>query len=156
MDSSSSFDWNKIDQAVNHTRTRYEFSSSQHLFRKVAFDRYKPVHSQSPQLWELRTAEDGKEYLFALYDQGEDLTTISAKDWTATPNHDGSSITLAFKQEPIHRFASKDCGFDPADAVEFADFIETKTADPEWVNHLLNKAISDERRQSVEQLIRGA
>lgn len=150
------FDWQKVDEAVNTKRTQYDFETHQHLFKKVAFDRYKSVTGGS-QFWELRKGEDGKEYLFALYGEGEDLVTQSTqtKTWEAVADNDGENITLAYKKTPVFRFTSAQYNFEPQDAPEFASFIEEKAQNQDWVNDLISKAMTEERRAAVLKLIQG-
>jgi hypothetical protein len=149
------FDWEKVEQAVVLEKTRYAFDTHGHLFRKIAFDRFKPIHGLKSQLWELRKGEDGKDYLFALYNEGEDLVSQSNKDqpWEAVSDSTGQNITLAYKKVPVYCFASAQYGFEAADAQDFANFIEEKAQDKEWVNELLSKAMTDERAAAVSKLI---
>lgn len=150
------FDWNSLNEVVETKKTKYKFSDYQHYFKKIAVDRYKSLNG-SDQLWELRTADDGEQYLFALYNEPEDIVTgsNSPKEFQATADKEGESVTLAYKKTPIFRFAKQLYQFpDGADA--FADFIETKAQDKEWVEGLMNQAMSKERREAVLKLIQGA
>jgi hypothetical protein len=148
----SSFNWSVVDKAVNKKRVVYEFDEVKHLFKKVAFDVYKPV-TGSDQLWELRDGDDGKKYLFALYEEGQDIVAeASAKEWYATPDSQGLNITLSYKQIPVARFASAECGFTPEEAGEFAAFIEKKATNKDFVREML-KHLPEAKRIALIRLM---
>lgn len=148
----SSFNWSVVDKAVNKKRIVYEYEDVKHLFKKVAFDVYKPV-TGSEQLWELRDGPDGKQYLFALYEEGEDIVAqASMKQWYAVPDAQGLNITLSFKQIPIARFASNECGFKPEEANAFAAFIEAKAMNQDFVKEML-KHLPEAKRNALISLM---
>lgn len=149
------FNWTSVEQSIPSKRTQYDYEQYKQYFRKVAFDRFKS-NSESEQLWELRQGEDGKMYLYALYGEPEDVVTAAQKEWEASPDSEGKNITLSYKQVPIYRFASQQYQFSPEQAGEFANFIEAKSKNAAWVNELLSKAMSEERKAAVLKLIGGA
>lgn len=148
----SSFNWSVVDKAVNKSRTVYAYEDVKHLFKKVAFDVYKPV-TGSEQLWELRDDPDGKQYLFALYEDSEDIVAqASAKEWYALADAQGKNITLSYKQIPIARFASDVCGFQPEEAASFAEFIEKKAMNQDFVSEML-KHLPEAKRTALVSLM---
>lgn len=156
----SNFDWKSVYEAVNTKKVVYDYDQYGHLFQKVALDMYKPKNAVTSQLWELRDGEDGKQYLFAVYEDPEDIIAQSSdeqKKWEAKADSKGENVTLSYKKVPVYRFASSVYKFDSNNAVEFASFIEKKACDKSFVDSLLQKApgISDERRVAVKQLIEG-
>lgn len=150
----SSINWESLEQVLPSKRSCYDFEKYQGYFRKVAFDCYK-ANTGSEQLWELRKGDDGKMYLYALYDQPEDVVSYAAqeKTWEANADHKGENVTLAFKGSPVYTFASSNYGFSPERAAEFAEFVMMKTAQKEWIDNLLNMAMSEERRSHVEKIL---
>jgi len=153
---SGDFDWNSLEEVVNTKRTNYKFSEYKQYFKKIAVDRYKSVNG-SDQLWELRTGDNGDQYLFALYNEPEDIVTGSenTKDFKAISDNSGENVTLAYRKTPIFRFAKETYKFpDGADA--FASYVENKAQDKEWIDALMTKAMTSERRETVLKLIRGA
>lgn len=148
----SSINWSVVDKAVNTKRIVYEFDEVKHLFKKVAFDVYKPV-TGSEQLWELRDGPDGKQYLFALYEEGEDIVAqASMKQWYAMPDSQGLNITLSYKQIPVARFASTECGFTPEEASDFASFIEKRAMSKDFVSEML-KHLPEAKRTALIRLM---
>lgn len=147
-------DWNVVDKAVNPSKTSYLYADVGHLFRKVAFDVYKPLNG-SNRLWELREGDDGQKYLFALYDEPEDITVQSGKEarasWSATPDKDGKNITLSFKNVPIVRFASARYKFAPEEAENFAGFLEAKAQDKQFLEKLY-KILPDNKKKVLAEL----
>lgn len=154
--SENAFDWELVDRTVNKARTQYEFETHKHLFEKVAFDRFKPVNSNSPQLWELRPGDDGKQYLFALYDEAEDLISTSGqeKEWEAKADSDCKNVTVSYRKTPVYRVSIADFGYEHGEAKKFASFIEKKAQSKEFVDQLLN-SMSEKRRSAVQKLIQG-
>jgi hypothetical protein len=130
-------DWEGLDKAVNKERTSYEYEQVKHLFRKCAFDAYKPLNG-SEQLWELRDGEDGKKYLVALYEEAEDIVaTASTKFWKATPDSRGN-VTLAYKDFPIMLFTAANAGYEVSEAAQFAEYLEKKASIKEFERDLVS------------------
>ena len=155
--SDHTFDWSLVDKAVNKKRTAYEYEENKHLFKKVAFDRFKSIDGTN-QLWELRASDDGKQYLFALYGEAEDLISESSKEnnWKAVVDSDAENITLSFKKVPVHKISLASYGYDANGAADFASFISKKANKDEqgFVNKLLS-SMSEKRREAVSKLIKG-
>jgi hypothetical protein len=153
------FDWGKLDSVVNPKPVnRLDYNTHKHLFKKVAFDAYKPLEGSADQLWELREENDGT-YLYALYDgDSNDLVAKSNdedSEWKATADLTGKNVTLSYKKIPVYRFASDKYSFPPERATEFAKFVESKAKDQNWVQELANNEMSTERRAAVLKLIQG-
>lgn len=155
--SDNGFDWSLVDKAVNKKRTAYEYETHKHLFKKVAFDRFKSLDGTN-QLWELRAAEDGKQYLFALYGEAEDLVAESSKEgnWEAIVDSDVESVTLSYQKVPVHKISLASYGYDAEGASDFASFIAKKANKNEesFVNQLL-ESMTEKRREAVSKLIKG-
>lgn len=148
------FKWDILDKAVNKSRNVYAYEDAKHLFEKVAFDTYKPINGNSAQLWELREGDDGQKFLFALYEEPEDIVSVSKKEWTATPDSASSNVTVAYKKVPVYRIDIENRNFSQKEASNFASFIEKKAQSQEFVTNMLN-SMSDSRRKVVEKLIQG-
>lgn len=148
------YDWKLLEAKLNPRKDKVEFEPVKHLFRKVAFDVYKPV-SGSEKLWELRQEDDGKEYLVALY-ESKDLTVESQEEqstqWTATADHEGKNVTLAYRDFPITRIAIAQHGVSPDRAGEFARFLEKRAADTQFITGLL-ASLPEAKRKSVMKLL---
>ena len=149
------FNWTSVEQSVPSKRSCYDYEQYQKYFRKVAFDCYKSAAGNSDQLWELRTADDGRQYLYALYGEPEDVVAASVTTWEATADQDGSQVTLSYKNIPVYKFAAKDYRFTPELSQEFAKFLTEKARDPKWIDTLLSKAMTEERKAAVLKLVKG-
>lgn len=148
-------DWQVLERSTT-PQTKYAFDEVKHLFRKVAFDVYKPLNG-SDKLWELRDDPEGK-FLYALYDEAEDLNVQSEKGpigWEATADRDGLNVTLSFKNVPLVRFASERYNFASDEAELFAEFLKSKTSDKKFVNKLMN-ILPENKRQVLAGLNKGA
>ena len=146
-------DWSLLDERMNPKKDKVEFNSVKHLVRKVAFDVYK-AKSGSDTLWELRQADDGTQYLVALYDDPNDIVVESQEDseWTAVADNEGKNVTLSYKSFPIKRFAIAEYGVEPERAEEFARFVEKKTKSPVFVYGLLC-AMNEHKKAAVMGLL---
>lgn len=147
-------DWSTLDTAVNPHRNCFRYEDVSHLFKKVAFDVYKPL-SGSDQLWELRQAEDGKQYLYALYEDPEDITVESEQEegpWRATSDHSGENVTLSYKNIPIARYAGVKEGFKPNEAGLFAEFLESKAQEKDFLEGLIRK-LPDAKKEVLAGLL---
>lgn len=159
----SDFDWQGLAEQISPARKNpvYAFNEVQDQFRKVAFDVYKRVGDPT-NLWELRDGPDGKKYLFALYED-RDMVAESGSDsaqvkkasvWVAVPDSSRRNVTLSCRGTPICRFAGSEYGFDTSDAVAFADFIQKKAEDSDFVNKLVEQ-MPDSKRAFVKTVISG-
>lgn len=150
-----SYDWSFLDDKINKkASSKLMYDEVKHLFRKVAFDVYKPLNG-SDKLWELRDDEDGTQYLVALYDDdGEDIVINSEDqhDWTAVADHEGNNVTLSFRKFPITRIAMADHNVDSSKADEFARFLEKKAQDESFVSQLLS-SLPRQKRLAVQKLL---
>lgn len=150
-------DWTALGATTNPRTDRLAFDEVKHMFKKVAWDAYKPL-SGSDILWELREEDDGK-FLYAIYgDENSLVTTASvSSNWTAISDHDGKNITLSYSNVPIKRFSSVEYGFQPSEVEEFASFLKAKAEQKDFVSELL-KTLPESKQVAVARLInqRGA
>jgi hypothetical protein len=145
---STDFDWAHLINVIEPKRDTQclAWEDVRSNFRKIAWDVYKPLDG-SEQLWELRDGDDGRKYLYAMYQSApekpaesniiEEIRTTASADWTATCDRDRKNITLSFKGFPLKRFASTEFKFEPDEAEQFAAFLQAKTAQPEFVRQVL-------------------
>lgn len=145
--------WDALDNAITTKRAKYAFDDVKHLFKKIAFDVYKPLNG-STKLWELRE-EDGGKFLYALYEEPEEITVQAEKtaSWNAVSDKGGDNITLSYKDVPIMRFASDRYKFKPEEADLFAEFVKSKTSDKKFLDRLMKILPENKRRVLAE--IRG-
>ena len=144
-------DWDVLNNEVSPQKDRLRFAEVQHLFKKVAWDAYKPL-SGSETLWELRE-ENGEKYLYAIYGDADELvSTASMSKWSAICDKEGRNITLSYNNTPIKRFSAAEYSFTPAESEEFATFLQNKTADSNFVSELL-ATLPDSKRVAVAALL---
>ena len=94
---------------------KFALETVKNHLHKVAFDVFQLDNDPYDGLWKLESSvEDGKDYLVRL-----DNEEVYKTSWSATSNEDCTSITLAYKNIPIHRFASNDFGFSKDDICLF-------------------------------------
>lgn len=78
--------------------------------------------SDDHSVWELSTDDSGMQYIV----RTDAFDTPTQSDWTAAANRTGDSVTLAYKQYPIRRFAKAEFDYDDAD--DFAQFLISKAS----------------------------
>lgn len=145
------FDWARLAEMVEPKRDsqRLSWEESKHLFKKVAWDVYKPVDGTEA-LWEMRVEDDGSKYLVAMYNtatvtasapDGEDakdsVIVTASSDWNAICDRARKNVTLSFKGFPIKRFASSEYRFSQDEADQFAKFIQSRASDSEFTREIL-------------------
>lgn len=148
-------DWTALGLDGNQRQDRLAFNENKHLFRKVAWDAYKPL-SGSDILWELRE-EDGNKFLYAIYENGPELvTTASAPTtsplWDAISDHEGKNVTLSFMQVPIKRFSAAEYSFAPSEADEFGQFLKAKASEETFISNLL-ETLPEAKKLAVAKLL---
>lgn len=79
-------------------------------------------NSDDHSVWQLEKGDDGKDYII----RTDSFDKANASDWTASANRVGDSVTLAYKNYPIRRFAKAE--FEYSDANEFAKFLVQKAS----------------------------
>jgi hypothetical protein len=149
-------DWAELADATETKKTKYRFADVQNLFKKVAFDVYKPLVGNTETLWELRE-EDGQKFLYSVYDEATDLKALSSNtpDWQAASDSDGKNVTLSFRKLPLVRFASTEHGFSQDEAEGFAQFLQTKAQDKEFVSALV-KQLPGPKQAALAALLNGS
>lgn len=148
-------DWMLLSEQTETKRAKYRFDDVRGQVRKIAFDVFKATNGDS--LWQLQEDDDGQKFLYAIYGEPAELTATSAdiNGWKATPDRDGKNVSLAFKNLPLIRFASAEHGFDPAEATEFAQFLETKVQDPEFVAKM-SASLPENKRALLQAELTGS
>ena len=141
-------DWNKLAGDVTPSNSRIPYVGNERHFTKIAFDVFQCNSTPVQSLWILETAEDGKQYLVAKYEESEQLEAKSS-DWTAVLDSTGKNITLAYKSQPLQKFASSDYGFTVEDAYIFQrTLIEKLSTDKAFVEKLL-KSLPQEKQEKL-------
>lgn len=150
MNRDNNLDWNELDAKLNPAAQpeMYSYADHGHLFTKKAFDVYEKDGEGT--LWELREADDGSKYLFALY--GDEENVKKASVWVAHADKAGTNVTLCYRGAPIYRFASDKFGFKTVEAQKFASYIVGKVQSPEFIASLLAD-MPEARRSYVSKLI---
>ena len=150
-------DWTALGHDGNPRQDRLAFNENKHLFRKVAWDAYKPL-SGSDILWELRE-EDGNKFLYAVYESGPELVATASVQasstssvWDAISDHEGKNITLSFMNVPIKRFSASEYNFAPAEAAEFGLFLKAKASEETFISELL-ETLPEAKKLAVAKLL---
>lgn len=139
-------DWTKLAGSVVPDNTKIPYEPNKHLFKKVAFDVFQMNTSPVESLWQLESAEDGTQYLVALYDEAESDGIEAKSEWKALADKEAKNVTLTYKNYPIQRFASEDYGFEQEDVHLFQrSLVEMLNSDQNAVSKML-------RSQSKERI----
>ncbi|KKN17594.1 hypothetical protein LCGC14_0964270 [marine sediment metagenome] len=153
MEISETLDWTKLAKDVVPDADKIPYESNKHLFTKIAFDVFQLNNVPVESYWILEDGEDGNQYLVAQY--GEELTQESLESkshWLALADRDKKNVTLAYKNEPIQRFASSEYGFSEKDIHVFQrTLIEKLSYDKTFVDKLLRSQPEEKRKMLLEQ-----
>jgi hypothetical protein len=147
-----------IDYSVlTHSLTNkvYKLADVKDRLVKVAFDIVRFKDGPIDELWEVSQADDG-DYIVARYelDAPEPTKTASVKtassNWAA--NFSNDNIHIAYKGQPIAKFAATELGLASAELPSACSFLPAKLAsDEEFVKALL-KALPQEKRDRLLSL----
>jgi len=145
-------DWTKLAKDVVPDTDKILYEPNKHLFTKIAFDVFQLNNVPVKSYWTLEDGEDGKQYLVAQY--GEEITQEnleSKSHWLALVDREKKNVTLAYKNEPIQRFASSEYGFSEKDIHIFQrTLIEKLSSDKIFVDKLL-KSQPEEKRKMLQK-----
>ena len=147
-------DFEQLSKDINPNKKRLSYNENKQFFTKVAFDVFQLNNSPVESYWVLETAEDGKEYLVAKYeDDDANNPNIEARgSWNALSDKENKNVTLFYKGVPIRRFASSDFGFDASDIHIFQNTLTNKLAsDITLVSKLMNALPKEKRQALIEQ-----
>lgn len=138
----------KVRTPITAADVRFEFQPNKDSFTRIAFDLFesKEKEEESADLWRLQADADGKEWLVRQV-ASEERTVQAASKWSALIDESGTSITLAFEEEPLLRFAAKDFGFVPKTAKRFKDFLLEKVSDPAFLQKIAQETKSHQRQK---------
>ena len=144
-------DFVKLSGVVNKDAGKIPYEQNKHLFTKIAFDVFQMTGSPINSLWKLEDDEDGKQYLVALYEEGDVEPKKVKSSWMALSDKAGKNITLFYKDMPIQRFASADYGFEQADAHLFQQtLLEKLSSDKDFLKKFLDNQPEERRNQILK------
>ena len=133
-----------IDQVLlelskpHHKKEKIELSNNIKI-RKVAYDLYRIVDAPfNPYdtLWEL-SEENGKKFLIRASEPVIENEKIG--DWSAESAYNKKSVTLIYKDVPIHRFSSEEYSFSPETIGLFKSAILDSVNSGDIVKDILNE-----------------
>lgn len=132
-----------LDMSVNHIEKKvYKLSEVKDRLVKVAFDVVRFKDSDTDDLWQIQSADDG-EYIVAKYDMEETPQEKVASAWSVLVAN--GSVNIFYKGYPITKFASKD-----ADAIK--SVLPNKLAtDKMFVKAMLNSMQESDKARVVKQ-----
>lgn len=133
-------DYKKLSNSISFVEEdTYKYADVKHRLEKVAFDIFKFKDSNSDELWQVQSADDG-EYIVCKYETDEP-EAIEVKA-SAKPVWDvlvgSGDINIFYKGQPIAKMACKDLGLGDSDLKTIKHFLPNKLAtDKNFVKALL-------------------
>jgi hypothetical protein len=126
------------------SKRKLKFDSVKQDFTKVAFDIYRKNDGAADELWQIQNADDGSEYIVALYDEDERVITASVKSpWTVAVKN--SDLHIFYKGAHLCKVASADLGFAESDVALAKQYLPSKLA--------ANKNLVKSLLKSVDQVV---
>jgi hypothetical protein len=121
----SGIDYNKLDKTLN-TPKMIKVADVQDKLEKVGFGvvRFKD-DANKLNLWQVNKAEDGTEYIEALYEDKEEVVKNS---WTIEIDSFKKSATIFYKETPIKNVVFAELGFDSSEADDFKKYLPERLA----------------------------
>lgn len=115
----SQIDFSEISNTCE-APTKLPFERYKDKFRKIAFDVYAPINDPTDNLWTLQNTDDGDFLIRTHWDhENAHLKESQEIGWNATPNKEGSAVTLYYKDLPLINLTAAEYGFDKSDTRGF-------------------------------------
>jgi hypothetical protein len=146
-----SVDVDVLDQRMSKAKY-YLLDDVKDRVKKVAFDVVRFVDSENiDDLWQVQQADDGKQYIVAMYGDG-DGPAKSSSDWSVLSDGGGDNVSVFYKNEPVTRVSMSSVGIPTNDAKLVCGFLTKKLAsDDSFVADLLNDVPEERRKDLVEK-----
>ncbi len=130
-------DFSSVSETICSNQKKVLYETNKHNFTKIAFDVFQLNTSPIESYWILEKGEDGKEYLFAQYEENEPTLNVIS-EWEVLSDKKNANITLNYQGIPIARFAAKDYGFEESNIGLFKKaLVEKLSTDQTFVKKLL-------------------
>ena len=145
----SGIDYKELDNNLNKPKM-IKVASVQDNLEKEGFGlvRFKD-DANKLNLWQINKAEDGTEYIVALY---EDVADVVKNSWTIEVDSFQKSATIFYKQTPIKNVIFTDIGLDPKEAVDFKKYLPEKLgANKELVKSMVNSLEENYKTQLLNK-----
>lgn len=141
------FDYKELDFRL--TKKAYRLSDVADKVEKVAFDVVKFKDGDFSHLWQVNKADDGNEYIVALYNDDEQIEkTASLKNnWTILK--DKENIHIVYKNEPIAKFAASYLGIKESDLDLVEEYLPNKLATNKSLVEKLLKSVGKFKKEEL-------
>jgi hypothetical protein len=127
---------------------RVKLSDVQNKIEKVAFGFVRFIdNDDGANLWKVQKAEDGQEYIVAVYEE-ELQKTASANPWSVEISD--NNIHIFYKKEHLNKYASKYLGIPDEQMFLVRSYLPKKLADNK---SLVQKMLKDLDPKSAEYLL---
>ena len=132
----SCVDYNELEKTLSQSKM-IKFANVQDRLEKVGFGLFRFVDDTNKlNLWQVNKAEDGTEYIVALYDEKAEVVKNS---WSIEVDRFQKSATIFYKETPIKNVVFSEIGLNSSDANDFKKYLPERLASSQdLVNSMVN------------------
>jgi hypothetical protein len=132
----SCVDYNELEKTLSQSKM-IKFANVQDRLEKVGFGLFRFVDDTNKlNLWQVNKAEDGTEYIVALYDEKSEVVKNS---WSIEVDRFQKSATIFYKETPIKNVVFSEIGLNSSDANDFKKYLPERLASSQdLVNSMVN------------------
>lgn len=132
----SCVDYNELEKTLSQSKM-IKFANVQDRLEKVGFGIFRFVDDANKlNLWQVNKAEDGIEYIVALYDEKDEVIKSS---WSIEVDRFQKSATIFYKETPIKNVVFSEIGLNSSDANDFKKYLPERLASSQdLVNSMVN------------------
>lgn len=141
-------DYKELDFRL--TKKAYKLSDVADKVEKVAFDVVKFKDGDFSHLWQVNKADDGNEYIVALYNEEEQIEkTASVRNTNWSVLKDRENIHIVYKNEPIAKFAASYLGIKESDLDLVEEYLPNKLATNKSLVEKLLKSVGKIKKEEL-------
>lgn len=104
------FDYAGLEKAIVPDPNRLPLEGNKHRLMRVAFDLFRLKGDSAEDLWQIQADDDGNEFLVRTYSlpEEEPKQVAAASDWRVAADVKNASLTVFYRNNPIHKLAASD------------------------------------------------
>lgn len=138
-----------LDNVTNTVlKKSFKLSEVKDKIQKIGFDIVRFKDGNPEELWQIQSAEDGSEYVVALYNDEEKVVTASMKPhWSAVVRN--NELHIFYKKDFLCKIASSKLGFTNEDLSLAKRYLPNKLAENKNLVKALFKDLDEQTCKNI-------
>lgn len=140
-------DYTGLDNKIN--KRSFKLNDVKDRIEKIAFDVVKFKDDDVEQLWQIHSADDGEQYIVALYSEPKEVK--NASNWNVLTSSGSSDLSVYYKDTFVTKLAINKLGLKD-DASFITTYLPIKLSEnKKLVSLLLNDLNSDFKKNLIKK-----